>query len=147
VLPELRRGLEVSLFHRYTFSWVAHMREEARQTVAREADRPAIGHKTWQAENPDVLLGRTRPTFACHCSSPPACARTSALHLALCPSLSRVSPFTFVLIRAHLLAFHSHYFLTAHNTQALCFSKKFFESHFLLSCSPWNRLKSQVSCP
>ncbi len=77
----------------------------------------------------------------------PACPRTSALHLALCPSPSRVSPFTFVLTRAHLPAFHSHYFLTAHNTQALCFSKKFFESHFLLSCSPWNRLKSQVSCP
>jgi hypothetical protein len=28
------------------------MRKEARQTAAREADRPAIGHKTWQAENP-----------------------------------------------------------------------------------------------
>jgi hypothetical protein len=50
--------------------WVAHMREEARQTAAREADRPVIGHKTWQAENPDVLLGRTRPTSASHCSSP-----------------------------------------------------------------------------
>jgi hypothetical protein len=33
------------------------MREEARQTAAPEADRPAIGQKTWQAENPDVLLG------------------------------------------------------------------------------------------
>jgi hypothetical protein len=59
VLPELCRALEASRFRRYTFSWVAHMREEARQTAAREADRPAIGHKTGQAENPDVLLGRT----------------------------------------------------------------------------------------
>jgi hypothetical protein len=50
--------------------WVAHTREEVRSTAAREADRPAIGHKTWQAENPDDRFGRTRPTSACHCSSP-----------------------------------------------------------------------------
>ncbi len=128
--------------------------EELRQTAAGEPDRPAIGHKTWQAENPDALLGRTRPTSACHCSSLPACPRSAALRLALCPSLSRVSWFTFVLQRAHLPAFHSHFF-TAHNTstvflncffqshfllsfslhiiQALCFSKKFFQSHCFLS--------------
>ncbi len=41
-----------------------------RPTAAREADRPAIGLKTWQAEHPDDRLGRTRPTSACHCSSP-----------------------------------------------------------------------------
>ncbi len=51
-------------------SWVAHTKEEARQTAAQEANLPAISHKTWQAENPDVLLGRTRQTSACHCSSP-----------------------------------------------------------------------------
>jgi len=45
----------------------------------------------------------------------PACPRTEALRLALCPCLSRVSPFTVVLTRAHLPAFHSH-LLTAHNT-------------------------------
>jgi len=91
------------------------MREEARQTAAREADRPAIGHKTWQAENPDVLLaapGRRLPAIV---APLPACPRTAALRLTLCPSLSRVSPFTFVLTRAHLPAFHSH-FLTAHKT-------------------------------
>ncbi len=49
-------------------------------------------HKTWQAENPDFLLCRTRRTSACHC----ACPRTAALRLALCGSLSRVPPFTFV---------------------------------------------------
>ncbi len=98
-----------------------------RQTAAREPDRPAIGHKTWQAENPDVLLGRTRPTSACHCTSLPACPRTAALRLALCPSLSRVSSFTFVLQRAHLPAFHSH-FLTAHNTSTV-FLKKNSSNH------------------
>jgi hypothetical protein len=41
------------------------MKEAAQQTAAREADLPAISHKIWQAENPDVLLGRTW-----HCSSP-----------------------------------------------------------------------------
>ncbi len=85
------------------------MRGEVRLTAAREADRPAIGHKTWQAESPDDRRGRT------HCSSLPACPRTTSLRLALCPSL-RVSSFSFVLQRAHLPAFHSH-FLTAHNTQ------------------------------
>ncbi len=40
--------------------WVPHMKKEALHTAAREADLPAISHKTWQAENPDVLLGRTR---------------------------------------------------------------------------------------
>ncbi len=47
--------------------WVAHMKEEALQF--READLPTISHKTWQAENLDVLLGRNRQTSACHCSS------------------------------------------------------------------------------
>jgi hypothetical protein len=36
------------------------MKKEALHTAAREADLPAISHKTWQAENPNVLLGRTR---------------------------------------------------------------------------------------
>jgi hypothetical protein len=63
----------------------------------------------------------------------PACPRTAALRLALCPSLSRVSSFTFVLQRAHLPAFHSH-FLTAHNTSTV-FLNFSFESHFLLSFS------------
>jgi hypothetical protein len=64
------------------------------------------------------------------------------LRLLLCPSLSRVSPFTFVLTRLHSIAIFS-----VHTTQALCFSIFSFESHFLLSFSPWNRLKSQVSFP
>jgi hypothetical protein len=45
--------------------------------------------------------------------------------------------------------FQSHFllFFSLHRIHALCFSTFFFESHFLLSLSPWNRLKSQVSCP
>jgi hypothetical protein len=46
------------------------MKEEARQTAAREADLPAIFHKTWQAENLAFLLGRTRQMSACHWNSP-----------------------------------------------------------------------------
>jgi hypothetical protein len=35
------------------------MKEAAQQTAAREADLRAISHKSCQAGNPDVLLGRT----------------------------------------------------------------------------------------
>ncbi len=98
-----------------------------------------ISHKIWQAENPDVLLGRT---LLATVAPFPACPRTAVLRLALCPSLSRVSAFAFVLTRLHSIAIFS-----VHKIQALCFSKKFFESHFLLSFSPWNYLKSQVPCP
>jgi hypothetical protein len=80
------------------------MKEEARQTAVREADMPAISHKTWQAENPDV---RTRQTSACHRISPSGLPTNCGARSALCPSLSRVSPLTFVLTRAHLPAFHS----------------------------------------
>jgi hypothetical protein len=80
------------------------MKEEARQTAAREADLPVISHKTWQAENFEAPLL--------------ACPQTAALHLALCLSLSRVSLLTFTLTHAHLPAFCSH-FLTAHNTGTL----------------------------
>jgi hypothetical protein len=41
-----------------------------RQTAAQEADLPEIFNKTWQAENPDYVLCRTRQTSACHGSSP-----------------------------------------------------------------------------
>jgi hypothetical protein len=83
------------------------MKEEARQTAVREAGLPAISHKTWQAENPDVRLGRTRHISACHCISPSGLPTNCGARSALCPSLSRVSPLTFVLTRAHLPAFHS----------------------------------------
>jgi len=79
-------------------SWVAHMREEARQTAAWEADPPTISHKTWQVENPDLLLCCT----AGRCQTPatvaplPACPQTVVLCFALCLSLSRVSPITFL---------------------------------------------------
>jgi len=63
---------------------------------------PRSATKPGRAENPDVLLGRTRPTSAATLVPLPACPRTAALRLALCPSLSRVSSFTFVLQRAHL---------------------------------------------
>ncbi len=72
-------------------------RRKKRRTTAREADLPVIFHKTWQAENPDFLLCRTRRTSARHC----ACPRTAALRLALYRNLSRFSPFTFVLTCAH----------------------------------------------
>jgi hypothetical protein len=61
------------------------MKEEARQTAAREADLPAIFHKTWQAEYLAFLLGRVRRTSACHWSLPfrPAQElRRSVLHSA-----------------------------------------------------------------
>jgi hypothetical protein len=74
------------------------------EDAAREADPPTISHKTSQAENPDVLLGRTRPAVG---APFPACPRTAVLRLALWPILSRVSSFTFVLTRAHLPAFHT----------------------------------------
>jgi hypothetical protein len=109
------------------------------EDAVREVDLPAISHKTWQAENLDVLLGRTRLATA---APFPACPRTAVLRLALCPSVSRVLPFTFVLNRLHSIAIFS-----VHTIQALCFSNFFFDSYFLLSLSPWNRLKSQVSCP
>ncbi len=171
------------------------MKEEAQQSAVREADLPAIFAQTlagrWVAHIQEVAHRLPREKQICprsatnpgsqkiptSCSAAPgrrlpvtvsplpACPRTAALRLAICPSLSRVSPFTFVLTRAHLPAFHSHFLhkvqavcfsifffeshfllsFSLHKVQSLRFSKKFFESHFLLSCSPWNRLKSQVS--
>ncbi len=109
------------------------------EDAAREAELPTMSHKTWQAENVDVLLGRTRLATV---APFPACPRSAVLRLALCPCLSRVSPFTFVLTRLHSIAIFS-----VHTIQALCFSNFFFDSHFLLSFWPWNRLKSQFSCP
>jgi hypothetical protein len=41
-----------------------------RLPLEEQAERPAIANKTWQAENLDDRLGRTRPTSACYCSSP-----------------------------------------------------------------------------
>jgi len=76
---------------------LAHEGRGAEDAV-READPPAISHKTWQAENPDVLLGRT---LLATVAPFPACPRTAVLRLAPCPSLSRVSAFTFVLTRLH----------------------------------------------
>jgi len=122
-------------------AWQMGLAHEGRgaEDAVREADLPAISHKTWQAENPDVLLGRT---LLATVAPFPACPRTAVLRLALCPSLSRVSAFTFVLTRLHSIAIFS-----VHTIQVLCFSNFSFESHFPLSFSPWNRLKSQVSCP
>jgi hypothetical protein len=58
--------------------------------------------------NPDVRLGAPgRHLSACHCRSPSGPPTNCGACLALCPSLSLVSPFTFVLIRAHLPTFHS----------------------------------------
>jgi len=121
--------------------WQMGLAHEGRgaEDAVQEADLPAIRHKTWQAENPDVLLGRTQ---LANVAPFPACPRTAVLHLAFCPSFSQVSPFTFVFTRLHSIAIFS-----VHTIRAFCFSNFFFESHFLLPFSPWNRLKSQVSCP
>jgi hypothetical protein len=68
------------------------------RSEARESDPPVIFHKSWQAENPRVSA---LPHLADVCLplwlTLPACPRIMALRLALCPSLARVSPFTFVL--------------------------------------------------
>jgi hypothetical protein len=115
-----------------------------RPTTAREADRPAIGTKPGRQNIPTIdsaAPGRHRPATV---SPIPACPRTAALRLALCPSL-RVSSFSFVLQLAHLPAFHSH-FLTAHNTGTV-FLKFFFESHFLLSFLPWNVRRARFPVP
>jgi hypothetical protein len=55
--------------------WATH------ETAVGESDLPTIFHKTWQAENPDFQLTRTRQRSAC--------PGTAALRLALCPSLSQ----------------------------------------------------------
>ncbi len=52
----------------------AHEGRDAEDAV-READLPTVSHKTWQAENPDVLLGRGRPAVV---APFPACPRTAA---------------------------------------------------------------------
>jgi len=126
-------------------SYHTHMKEEAQQSAVREADQPAIFPQTlagrWVAHIKEVAHRLPREKQICprsatnpgsqriptSCSAAPgrllpvtvsplpACQRTAALRLAICPSLSRVSPFTFVLTRAHLPAFHSH-FLTAQST-------------------------------
>jgi hypothetical protein len=85
------------------------------EDAVREADLPTISHKTWQAENPDVLLGRSRPAVV---APFPVCSRTAAPF----STLPRVSSFTFVLTRAHLPALHSH-FLTAYNIGTVFFKK------------------------
>ncbi len=40
-------------------TFVAHMKEEAQHTAAREADLPVIFPKTWQAKKSWLPLGRT----------------------------------------------------------------------------------------
>ncbi len=95
-LPEIAASFWNILFS----GRVAHMKEEARQTAAWEADLPAISHKTWQAENPDVRLGRTRQTSACHCSSPSGLPTNCGARLGVSHEFHR-SP------SCYLPAFHS----------------------------------------
>jgi hypothetical protein len=54
------------------------MKEETKVTAAREADLPAIFHKTLQADNPDRRLPATVAPLL-------ACPGTALLRLALCP--------------------------------------------------------------
>jgi hypothetical protein len=92
-------------------SWVAHMEEEARQTAGWEADLPTISHKTWQVENPDLLLcctaGRCLPATV---APRPARPQTVALCLALCLSLSGVSPIPFLLTCLSSIAMKTKWF-------------------------------------
>jgi hypothetical protein len=100
-------------------AWQMGLAHEGRGAESRSAcakPQNLAGRKPWR------VLGRTR----LRCSFP-ACPRTAVLRLALCPSVSRVSVFTFVLTRLHSIAIFS-----VHTIHALCFSKKFFESHFLV---------------
>jgi hypothetical protein len=113
------------------------MREEARQTAARESDRPQKPGRLKIPTFCSATPGRRLPATVVPL---PACPRTAALRLGLCPSLSRVSPFTFVLTRAHVPAFHSH-FLTAHKTGTL------FELRFLLSFSPGTVSRAKFPVP
>jgi hypothetical protein len=56
------------------------------------------------------LCALPHPADVCHATVAPlpACPRIAALRLALCPTLSRVSRFTFVLTLEHLPILHSH---------------------------------------
>jgi len=87
------------------------------EDVAREAELPTMSHKTWQAENLDVLLGRTRLATV---APFPACPRTAVLRFSTLPE--SLTSFT-VHLRPHTSAFHSH-FLSAHNTGTV-FLKKY----------------------
>ncbi len=106
-----------------------------RPTASRGADRPAIGHKPGRQKISTIgsaAPGRRRPATV---APLPACPRTAALRLELRPS-SGVSSFSYVLQRAHLPAFHSH-FLAAHNTGSpftfvlQCAHLPAFHGHFL----------------
>jgi len=62
-------------------------------------------HRTWQAENPDFLLCRTRQTSACHCSAPSGLPTNCDAPFSTLPeSLTRLT----VHLRAHLPTLHSH---------------------------------------
>ncbi len=107
-----------------------------RQTAAREPDRPAIGHKTWQAENPDVLLGRTRPTSACVCSSPSGLPTNCGAPFSTLPeSLTSFS----VLTCLHSIAIFSLYTIPA-----VCFSI-FSLNHIFFCLSHCTQYKHCVS--
>jgi hypothetical protein len=93
---------------------VAHMRKKCGRLPLEKQIGPRSATKPGRQKIPTIgsaAPGRRPPATV---APLPACPRTAALCLALCPSL-RVSSFSFVLQRAHLPAFHSH-FLTAHNT-------------------------------
>jgi hypothetical protein len=86
-----------------------------KQICQRSATKPGRQKiPTFCSVTPGRCLAGTVPSL-------PTCPRTAALRLVLCPSLLRVSPFTFVLTRAHRHAFHSH-FLTAHNIRTVFFN-------------------------
>jgi hypothetical protein len=109
-----------------------------------------------------VAPGRRPPATA---APLPACTRTAALRLALYPSLSRVSPFTFVLTCLHSIAIfslHTQYrhcvsqffslnriffFLPAHK-YTHCVSQKFSLNHIFFCLSHYgtvSRAKFPVS--
>jgi len=101
--------------------WVAHMREEARQTAARESDRPQKPGRLKIPTFCSATPGRRLPATVVPL---PACPRTAALRLGLCPSsheFHRSPSCSPVLTYLHSIAIFS-----LHTKQALCSNYVFF---------------------
>jgi hypothetical protein len=118
---------------------------------------PRSATKPGRSENPDVMLGRIRPTSACHCSSPSGLPTNCGAPFSTLPRVSyefhrspscysvltclhSIAIFSLHTIQAlcfSIFSFESHFLLSfsLHTIQALCFSKKFFESHFFVCLS------------
>ncbi len=115
----------------YSLSWVAHTKEEGGRLPHKKQICPRSATKSGRHKIPTFCSASPGRRLPATVALRPACPRTAALRLALCPIFSRVSPFTFVLTCAHLPAFHSH-FLTAHNTGTVFLN--FFSLNHIFFC-------------